>query len=395
MNIRLATIAAAALVAAPQADAQELRIGFINTLTGGAAIIGKQQVNGLKLGLEQQGWTKNGDKLGGVPMKLTIADDQRKPDVGLRAATRMVQGDKVHIVAGIIWSNVLLAVQKTVTRSKTILMSTNAGASPMAGRRCSKYFISTSFQNDQNAEAMGRLMNDEGLKNVFMMAPNYQAGKDNLTGFQRNYKGKVIGQILFKIGERDYQAHLSKVRAAKPDALFIFVPGGMGIAFMKQWAASGLGKSVKLFTVYAVDHMTLKPIGKAAVGTYHTNHWDPESKSAENQKFVKGYMAKHKAMPSFFAVQTYDAAGLIAAGVKAVKGKVDNKLALVRAMRKANYRGARGAMKYNVNGFLKQNYFRREVVLDSAGKPTIRTTGVVLAEARDFYWRKCPAKNRM
>lgn len=393
-NISIAAVTAAALLAATSANAQELRVGFINTLSGGAAILGKAQLNGWMLGLEHEGWKKNGDKFGGVPMKLFVGDDQRKPDVGLRVANKMMKSDKVHVVAGIIWSNILMAVQRPVVRAGRVLMSTNAGASPMAGRRCSPYFVSASFQNDEAAEAMGQLMSKEGLKKVFLLAPNYQAGKDMLTGFRSTYKGgKVAGQVLFKLGQRDYQAEISKIRASGADSAFGFIPGGMGIAFMKQWAASGIGKKVKLYTNYVVDYTTLPPIGKAAIGTFHTLHWGPNMKNARNDEFVKGYLAKHKKMPSMFTVQAYDGARLLADGVRRVKGDLSNLKALSGAMRKGGMNSVRGLLKYNVNGFLIQPWFKRIVELKN-GKPYIRTTDQVTFK-KDSYWQKCPKKNRM
>ena len=371
----------------------EFRIGFLNTLSGGAAILGRAQLQGWQLGLEHEGWRKNGDKLGGVPTKIWVGDSQRKVDVGLRVVQRWIKSEKVHLVAGVIWSNILAAVQRPVTRSRRIMMSTNAGWSGMAGRRCSRYFVSSSFQNDQAAEAMGQLMRDEGLKSVFLMAPNYQAGKDMLTGFRRTYKGgQIKGQILFKLGTRDFQAELSRVRAARPEAVFIFVPGGMGIAFMKQWAASGIGKNIKLFTNYAVDYVTIKPIGKAAVGTYHTLHWAPNLNNARNNKFVRDFRAKNKRTPDMFAVQAYDGARLIADGLRRVKGDTSNLLNLVKAMRNGGLNSVRGPLKYNVNGFLIEPWYKRIVVME-AGKPEIKVAGVVMAH-KDSYWRQCPRKER-
>jgi branched-chain amino acid transport system substrate-binding protein len=371
----------------------EFRIGFLNTLSGGAAILGKAQLWGWTIGMEHEGWRKNGDKLGGVPTKIYLGDSQRKVDVGLRVVRKWIRSEKVHLVAGVIWSNILAAVQRPVVRSKRIMMSTNAGWSGMAGTSCSRYFISSSFQNDQAAEAMGQLMRDEGLKSVFLMAPNYQAGKDMLTGFKRTYKGgKIKGQILFKLGTRDFQAELSRVRAAKPAAVFIFVPGGMGIAFMKQWAASGIGKQVKLFTNYAVDYITIRPIGKAALGTYHTLHWGPNMNNPRNKRYIRDFRAKHKRTPDMFSVQAYDGARLIADGLRRVKGNVSSTLALVKAMRRGGLNSVRGKLKYNVNGFLIEPWYKRVVVLE-AGKPEIKIAGVVMAH-KDSYWRKCARKER-
>ena len=392
MSKRVMLAAAATLVIAGSASAQELRIGFMNTLNHP---LGKEQRAGFELGLASVGWTKNGDKIAGVPTRVFFCDDQFKPDVGLSCARRFMEQDKVQIVAGITWSNILAAVQRQTRRNRVILMSTNAGWSGMAGRRCSRYFVSTSWNNDQTPEAMGQLMKEEGLKNVFLLSPNYQAGKDMLSGFKRFYKGgKVSGQILFKLGQKDFQAELTRIRATRPDALFVFAPGPMGIAFMKQWAASGLGKSIKLYTVFSVDYVSLKPIGKAAIGSFHTNYWNHEDKNPANVKFIADYTKKVGRHPSHFAAQAYDAPRLIEAAVKATGGKVDNTLVLSKAMRDAKFASVRGDFQYNVNGIPIQNFYKREVVAGPGGAPMIKTTGVVFANHKDAYWQRCPAKER-
>ncbi|MEQ8697974.1 MAG: ABC transporter substrate-binding protein [Bauldia litoralis] len=383
--------AAVALAAAP-ANAAELRIGFVTTTSGGAAIIGKQMVNAWKLGLEHEGWMKDGDKLGGVPTKIFYGDDQQKADVGRRVVDRMLKSDKVHVVAGIIWSNVLMAVQRPVIRAKKGLVITNAGAAPMAGKSCSPYFVSTSWNNDQPAEAMGKLMTDENVKSVYLLAPNYQAGKDMISGFKRTYKGKIVGQTLFKLGQRDYQVEISKARAAKAGAVYIFAPGGMGISFVKQWTASGAGKDMKMYSVFTVDNLTLPAVGEAALGTYHTNYWNVSSDNPVNQKFLKDYAAKFNSLPSHYAAQTYDAARLIAAGVKKIDGKINDSdsLNLMKAMRKVEFPSIRGPFKYNVNGIPIQNFYKREVVKGPDGKPMIKTTGTVVTNGKDSYWQQCP-----
>lgn len=388
-----AAVVAAVAVSAPANAADELKIGFITTLTGGAAFLGKAQLNGFKLGLEHEGWTKDGDKLGGVPMKLIVGDDQVRPAVGLDVARKMLESDNVDIIAGIIWSNVLLSVQRQVLAAKKILISTNAGAAPMAGRRCNPLFLNVSFQNDEGSEALGLLMNKEGIKTVYAMAPNYQAGKDNIAGFKKTFKGKIVGQTLFKINQTDYQAELARVRAAKPEAVFTFAPGGMGIALMKQWAASGLGKEIKLYTMYVVDNGTLPAIGKAAVGTFHTQFWGADMDTPRNKKFVKDWVAKYKALPSMFAPAAYDGARLIADGLRATKGNFKDTLALAKAMRKNGLNSVRGQLKFNVNGFLIQPYYKREVIMVN-DTPTIRTLEVVRTD-KDSYWQRCPKANRL
>jgi len=392
MRKRVLLAASAAMLFAGSASAEELRIGYMNSM---GHPLGKAQMAGWKLGLKNMGWTKNGDMLGGVPTKIYYCDTQRKPDVGVTCAKKFVEQDKVHIVAGIMWSNILNAVRNPVVRNKVVLMSTNAGSSRLAGVACSKYFISSSWQNDTTPEAMGQLMREEKLNDVYLMSANYQAGKDMLAGFRRYYKGRIKGQLLYKLGNRDFQSELTRVRAAQPSAVFIFAPGPMGVAFMKQWAASGLGKKIKLYTVYTVDNLMLRPIGKNAIGSFHTNYWDHESKNPTNQKFVRDFMAAHKRMPSHFAAQAYDAPALIASGVKGVGGRVSNTLALKKAMLKANYASIRGKYTYNFNGMPIQSYYKREVVAGAGGKPMIKTTGVVFTNHADSYGKRCKRSERM
>jgi len=389
---RVVLAAVAGVLIAGSATAEELRIGYMNSMNHP---LGKEQVNGFKLGLAAMGWKKDGDLLGGVPTKVFYCDDQVKPDVGVTCAKKFVEQDKVQIVAGITWSNILNAVRNPVVGNRVILMSTNAGSSRLAGSACSKYFISTSWQNDQTPEAMGQLMREENLNDVFLMSVNYQAGKDMMAGFRRFYRGRVKGQLLFKLGNRDFQSELTRVRAAQPTAVFIFAPGPMGIAFMKQWAASGLGKTIKLYTVFTVDNFMLRPIGEAAVGTFHTNYWDPDSKNPANLKFIADYKAAHKRLPSHFASQAYDAPALIASAVKAVGGKVNDTLALKKAMLKADYASVRGKHTYNFNGMPIQNFYKREVVAGPGGKPMIRTTGVVFTNHSDAYAKRCKRSERL
>jgi branched-chain amino acid transport system substrate-binding protein len=382
-------------LAASGAVAQELRIGFLNTTSGGGALIGKHIENGWKLGLEAAGWTKDGDKLGGLPTRIFYADDQAKPDVGVKEVEKFIKQDKVQIVSGIIWSNVIMAIQKPIFDAKVMLLSTNAGPSPLAGELCNPLFTSSSFMNDGNAEATGEMATKDNIKTVVAMAPNYQAGKDNVAGFERTYKGgKVLETLLFKVGESDYAADIAKVRALKPEALYIFAPGSMGVAFMKQWSTSGLDKQIKLYSIYTIDNVTLPAIGDAAIGATEAGHWNPDLDNPENKKFIKDYIAKFGHQPSYFAVQSYDAPELIVKGVKAVNGKLDDMAAVARAIRKGKMESPRGTIPYNHNGMVIQPYWRLTVVKGSDGKPMIKG-GEKLMERPDSYGSKCPADKRV
>jgi branched-chain amino acid transport system substrate-binding protein len=365
-------------------------------MTGGGAVLGKHQVNGFQLGLEHGGWTKDGDKLAGVPTKVFYGDDQFRPDVGVKEVDKMLNEHKVHLMSGIIWSNVLMASVKLMIDKKVPMVITNAGASPVAGEACNPYVMSTSWNNDSNPEALGKLMSDDKLESIYMMAPNYQAGKDMISGVLRTLKGpKVLGQTFYKVGETDFQADISKLRAEKPKAVFLFGPGAMGIGFIKQWAASGAGNEIKLYTVFTIDNATLPAIGDAGIGSIHTAHWSHDLDNPANKKFVAAYTAKFGGLPSEFAAQSYDAALLIAAALKATGGKYEDGLALAKALRHTKYDSTRGPYEYNVNGMPIQNYYKREVIKGADGKPTIVNRGVVLSNHKDAYWEKCPADKRL
>ena len=389
MRFRIALIAPAlALAATPSlVQSAEIRIGFINTFSGGAAVYGKHQKDGLELALDHLG-----RKMGGLDVKMIYGDDQRKPDVGRQQADKLLKKDKVHVVAGITWSNVLAAVQKRVIRSKKILISTNAGWSAMAGKNCSPYFFSTSWNNDQTPEAMGELMNQEKLDDVFLISANYQAGKDMLTGFERTYKGKVTGRILYRLGQRDYQAEISQIRAVKPKALFGFVPGPMGIAFVKQYRAAGLHKTIPFYSVFTVDYLTLGGHGKAAIGTYHTSYWNNNSDDPANKRFIADFKKKYGYHPSMFSAQAYDMPLLVDSGVKGAKGNPEDVRAMVAAMEKADFASVRGKFAYNTNHIPIQNFYRREVRADTDGNPVIVTTGVVKENHKDSYYPQCKFK---
>ncbi len=385
MQAKLLGLAVLVIVASSPAIAQDqVKIGFINTFSGSRAVFGKHQKDGFELALDHLG-----RKIGGLEVEVIYGDDQAKSDVGRQQAEEMVKRHKVHFVAGITWSNVLAAIQKPVTRSKTFLVSTNAGWSGMAGKHCSPFFFSTSWNNDQTPEAMGKLLQDEPIDNVFLISANYQAGKDMIRGFQRYYKKSVAGKILYKLGQMDYQAELSQIRAAKPGAVFGFLPGGMGIAFIKQYRAAGLHQTIPLYTVFTVDYLTLKGHGKNAIGTFHTNYWDLDADNPVNQRFIKDYMQKYGYHPSHFAAQAYDAPFLFDSAVRAVNGDLSNKDGMRQAMRQADFPSVRGKFTYNVNHFPIQNFYKREVIADANGNPKIVTRGVVFERHKDSYYKAC------
>ena len=375
------------LAAAPALAQGKIKIGYINSMSGGPGIFGKHGRDGWDLGLDHLG-----HKLGGASVEMVYGDTQRKPDVARQLVDKLLKKDRVDIVAGITWSNILAAVQRPVLRAKKILISTNAGWSGMAGKNCSFYFFSTSWNNDQTPEAMGQLMTDEGIDNVFLLSANYQAGKDMLTGFERFYKGRIAGRILYRLGQRDDQAESSQVRAAKPNAVFGFIPGPMGIAFTKQYRAAGLHKTIPFYSVFTIDHLTLKGHGKNAIGTYHTAYWDNTSTRPDNKKFIRDFVKKYGYQPSIFAAQAYDGPFLVDAGLKATNGDARDKKGMIRGMEKVTYLPTKGKFRYNTNHIPIQNFYKREVIADANGNPKIVTRSIVFRDHKDAYYKQCPKK---
>ena len=387
MKLLFALACAACLATLPATAQEKLRIGYISTLSGPQTILGKNQKDGFELGIEALG-----GKIGGLDVDVSFGDDQAKPDIGVQLADRMVKRDHVHFVAGVIWSNVLLAVAPMVLDSNVFLLSTNAGTSPLAGKQCHKDFFTTSWQNDQTPEAMGKLMQEAGVKNVYEIAPNYQAGKDILTGFERYYKGGIKGQILFKLTQQDFQAELSQIRAARPDAVFVFAPGAWGISFFKQYEASGLRTQTKLYSTFSIDESTLPAIGEAALGSYLTSFWSHDLDFPQNRKFVDSFRKKYGYDPSLLAAQAYDAPFLLDSAIRAVKGDLKNRDGIRKAMEKADFPSVRGPFKYNTNHFPIQNFYKVEVVRSPAGKIELKNRGIVFKDHKDAYAKECNIK---
>jgi branched-chain amino acid transport system substrate-binding protein len=333
-----------------------------------------------------------GRKVGGLETEVIYGDDQRKPDVGKQLADEMLKKHRVHVVSGIIWSNVMLAVAPTVTGAGTLMVGTNAGPHELAGKMCNELYFTTSWQNDQTPEAMGKYMQDEKITDVYAMAPNYAAGKDMISGFKRYFKGKIVGEVFTKLGQQDYQAEITQLRAASPKAVFVFYPGDMGIQFLKQYAQAGLRDQIPLYSVYTVDEISLPAVGEAALGNFETRYWSPDLKNEANQKYVSDFKKKFTYTPSFYGAQSYDGIMLIDSAVRAVKGDLSNKKGMVAAMRKADFRSTRGKFSYNVNHHPIQNFYLLKSVKGAGGQMEMQIQRTVFENHKDSYVQDCPMK---
>jgi len=387
-KVLLAGCAALALATVPAAAQQKtVKIGFISTFSGPVAAIGNDMRNSFELGLDHLG-----RKLGGLPVEVIYEDDQIKPDVGVQKTQKLIESDKVDFVVGYIWSNVLLASLKPLVDSKTVTVVTNAGASQLAGELCSPYVFSTSWQNDQTPQAVGLYMNQKGVKTAFLIGPNYAAGKDMLAGVAATFKGKVIGQELTRWPDQlDFSAELSKARAAKPDAIFAFYPGGAGVQFVTQYAQSGLKGQIPLYTAFTIDELSLPRLKDLAIGIPGAQEWVNDLPNEANKKFVADYKAKFKSSPSFYGAQTYDAVALLDSAVKAVNGDLSKKDDMRKAMEKANFKSVRGDFKFGNNHIPIQNFYLQDAV-KQGDDYVLKTVATIVKNDQDRFHDKCPMK---
>jgi branched-chain amino acid transport system substrate-binding protein len=388
-KISIAAGAILALAAGPAlAQSKSVKIGFISTFSGPTAVIGNDMRNSFELALDHLG-----RKMGGLPVEVIYEDDQQKPEVGKQKSEKLVQSDKVDFVVGYIWSNVLLASLKPVIDSQTFLISTNAGPSQIAGELCSPFFFSTSWQNDQTPQAMGTYMTQKGVKSAFLIGPNYAAGRDMLTGVRSTFKGQIVGEELTKWPEQlDFSTELSKVRAARPESVFVFYPGAAGVQFLTQYAQSGLKGQIPLYTAFTIDAITLPLQKDLALGVPGAQQWVNDLPNDANKKYVADFKTKHKTYPSFYGSQSYDAANFVNSAVVAVNGDLSKKDAMRAEMRKANYASVRGPYKYGNNHFPIQNFYLQEVVKDPEGIFTLKTVTTIVKDSQDNFHTKCPMK---
>ncbi|AHY55268.1 branched-chain amino acid transport system substrate-binding protein [Bradyrhizobium sp. JR7.2] len=381
---------AAALVLANQAFAGDtIKIGFVSTFSGPTAVIGNDMRNSFELALDHIG-----RKMDGKPVEVIYEDDGQKPDVGKQKTEKLVQSDKVDFIVGYIWSNVLLASLKTAVDSQTFLISANAGPSQLAGELCSPYVFSTSWQNDQTPAAMGLYMNQKGVKSVFLIGPNYAAGKDMLAGLKSTFKGEVKGEeYTVWPSQLDFSAELSKARASGAESIFVFYPGAAGVQFLNQYAQAGLKSTMPLYTAFTVDELSLPLQKENALGVPGAQEWVNDLPNEQNKRFVADYRKKYPNLrPTYYGAQAYDAAQLINSAVVAVKGDTSKKDAMKAEMEKANFKSLRGPFKYGKNHIPVQSFYLQDVVKDGEGQLSLKTVATIVENDQDRFHDKCAMK---
>jgi len=363
---------------------RSVKIGFVSTLSGGGAALGIDVRDGFNLALRHLN-----NQLGGLPVEVIVADDQQNPDVARQAVDRMLKRDRVDFLTGIIFSNILLAVGDAIFEEKTFYISPNAGPSEYAGEQCSPYFVNVAWQNDNLHEAMGQYVQTRRFENVFLLAPNYPAGRDALTGFKRYFKGRVVAEVYHRLGQLDFSAEIAQIRATRPKAVYAFEPGAMGVNFIKQYAESGLLREIPLFLPgFSADADVIRAVGRALVGIYNSSQWTLELNNPINQRFVEDFRKTYGRIPTLYASQGYDAALLLDSAIKAVGGDLSKKDELRKAML-AGFNSTRGFIRFSPNGYPIQNYYLRQVIQQPGGEIVNRQVGTIFTNHRDAYVDRC------
>jgi branched-chain amino acid transport system substrate-binding protein len=380
-------LALSALLVTGAVAQQPVKIGFITTLSGPAGYIGADARDAFNLAVEMEG-----GKLGGVPVQVVVEDDGLKPGQGKQIADRMMKTDGIKLFTGIIFSNVLGATAPDILDAGGIYVSPNAGPSNFAGKDCHKNYFVVSWQNDTLHESAGQNATNLGYKKAFILAPNYPAGKDALAGFKRFFKGEIVGEIFTRLDQTDFAPEMAQIRAAKPDMVFHFHPGGLGITFARQYQQAGLLGTVPLVVAApSVDANIVKALGEAAIGTNGSTHWNTDFDNPANKKFMEAWAKKYgpDRLPTYYAGQAYDTALAMGAALKAVNGDLKDTEKFRQAMLKADFQAVRGPFKFAPNQHPIQDWYATRVEKAPDGKVVIKTLGKILSDQGDFYSKDC------
>ncbi|TAL77478.1 MAG: ABC transporter substrate-binding protein [Burkholderiaceae bacterium] len=388
LGVLAAALSALALSTSAAYGADSVKVGFLSTLSGPGGALGIDIRDGFELGVKHAG-----GKLGGLPTEVVVMDDQQKADIGKQAVDRMLKRDHVDVMTGMVFSNVLLPVMPGILANDTIYISTNTGPQEYAGAKCNKDFFVVSWQNEDIPAAMGKYVSEQKHKSVFLIAPNYPGGRESIEGFKHLYTGKIADEVYVKLGQLDYSAEIAQARASKADAVFFFLPGGMGISFIKQLVASGLSKNMTMYTPgFSGDQDTIKAVGDPMLGMYNASQWSPDLNNPQNKQFMEDFQKTYHRIPTMYAAQGYDSAMLLDGAIRKVHGKIEDKNAFRQALRSAPFKAVQGNFRFNNNQYPIQNYYMRLIVKNDKGQITNKTVGTIFTDYHDRYAPQCKMK---
>ena len=381
----LAVMITVLMLAVPAQALSSVKIGMITTLSTPAGYLGEETRDGFQLAIDQEH-----GRLGGIAVQLLVEDDATDPQKAKQIADRFIKHDGVKIMTGIVFSNVAIAVVPDVVNQDVVYLSTNAGPSLLAGEMCHPNYFNVAYQNDNLDEVVGKYVTNAGFKRLYLLAPNYQAGKDHLEGFKRYYQGAVVAEIYTKLGQLDYKEEIAFLQTAKPDAVYFFLPGGMGINFLKQYAQAGLIQSIPVFgPAFSFDERLLQSVKDAAVGAKNGSQWCHDLNYPANRQFVAAFKKTYGRVPTLYASQGYDTARLIGSALKECNGELADLHVLRRTIRKANFESVRGQFSFSANQHPIQNIYTREVVKTPDGQYINKTIKRVFTNRSNIYVPQC------
>ena len=343
----VAGAAAGPWVLRAQAQSEPIKIGVVLPYTGVYAELGVSITQGMKLVLAREN-----DRVAGRKILMVQEDDEMKPPVGIRKMEKLIDSDKIDILTGPVHSGILMGMRDKVHNSKTILIVSNAGADAISRERCSRWIFRTSFSNWQPCQPMGDWVARNVAKDVFLTAPNYQAGKDMMNAFKETFVpagGKVVDEDYPKLGETDYAPYLTKIRQSKAKAVFAFFSGTDAVNFVKQYDQFGLKKTTKLTGAgFLTEPDVLPAQGQSALGIITGHFYSPLLENPTNKKFVKDFRGLYGGkVPDGFACQGYDTAEVIVRALRAVNGNTQDKDKLVDAIAKVEFESPRGHFRFD------------------------------------------------
>lgn len=382
----VAATLAVTMFGGPARAADHIKLGYMVSLSGVFAIVGSEQQRGLTVALEELGNT-----LGGVPLTLYTVDDKGSPPEAVQVASKLIDQNKVDIVTGMMNSATTIATMKQYEDAGTFIISALAGPLQYAGKECHPNAFFVSFANDEWDTALGKYMTDKGVKSTYMMGADYQAGWEKLAGAKRTFKGTVTGPVFTPLNQLDFSAELAQVRAANAESVFAFYPGALGIAFLKQYAQSGLKARIYSEDTMASE-LSFPAEGASALGVIQSTSWNAELDNPANKKFVAAFIKKYGRRPAIFAALQYDAMMLLNSAVAAVNGKIEDKAAFRAALRKADFQSIRGPFKFNTNHFPIQDIYVTEVEKDGQGGMKLALKDTAARDWQDDYHQDCTMK---
>ena len=362
-RIHLLMLAAATAVTSPLALAQntgKLKIGLMLPATGTYAKLGSAIENGFRLHVAE-----NGGKLGGRELEFVSVDDESDPSKAIDNVNKLVKRDKVDVLVGTVHSGVAMAMAKVAKETGTLYIDPNAGANAVTGAMCAPNTFRTSFSNWQPGYAMGQVVASSGHKKAVTITWKYAAGKESTDGFKESFEkagGKVVNELTVPFPNVEFQALLTEIASIKPDAVYTFFAGGGAVKFVKDYAAAGLKDSIPLYGAGFLTDGTLDAQGAAAEGLLTTLHYADGLDNAKDKAFRLAYAKAYKEQPDVYAVQGYDAAQLLGAGLAAVKGDFSRKADISAAISKAKITSPRGPFTLSKSHNPVQDIYLRKVV---------------------------------